>query len=49
MTNHLAAMWVMYDMCQRRTDRRGAFTRLRGLGLSRRDAAELIHEHEREG
>lgn len=44
-----AAMWVMYDMCMRRFDRVEAFRRLRALGVSRRDAAELIHEHERGG
>lgn len=44
-----AAMWVMHDMCMRYFDRREAFSRLRRLGFARRDAAELIHDHEREG
>lgn len=41
-------MWVLHDMCMRYFDRREAFRRLRGLGFDRRQAAEMIHDCERE-
>jgi hypothetical protein len=43
------ASWVMYDMTVNYLPRQKAFSRLRQLGFSRRDAAELIHDNEREG
>jgi hypothetical protein len=49
MPDYRQAMWVMYDMCINHLPRTQAFERLRQLGMSRRDAAELIQEHEREG
>ena len=43
------AMWAVHDMCMYGVARLDTFKRLCAYGLDRRQAAELIQEHEREG
>ena len=43
------AHWIIYDMVFYEVPRLRTFQRLRSVGLSRREAAEMMHEVEREG
>lgn len=46
---HVEAHWHLYDMVFYGVSRLDTFRRIVALGISRREAAEMIHDCEREG
>lgn len=49
MPNYLRAQWALYDMVFYDVPRLATFHKIVALGLSRREAAEMIQDVEREG